>query len=432
MNPFDNPKFDPDNDPRDADRWGGSGRTRREREAEERATRQGARASEDDETDCDEALGLWDAGDDDYIIPPRGWLLGKIFCRRFLSSLIADGGVGKTAVRVVQLISLAIGWSLTGEHVFQRCRVLIVSLEDDKDELRRRVYAVMRHYGIQPEDVKGRLFLAAPKHLKLARMVEGSPDVGELDRILRDTIARHGIDLVPLDPFVKSHLLPENDNGAIDFVTTLLATIGIDLDCAIDTPHRTAKGIAATPGDANRGRGATSMKDAGRLVSTLTPMTPEEAKGFGLTEADRPSFVRMDSAKVNIAPPSREAKWFRIVSVPLGNATDLYPAGDHVQAVEPWDPPEVWEGISAILANSILDDLDKGLDNGSRYSTSPSAIDRAAWRVVVQHVPKTDKQARSVIKTWIDNGLLMIKDYHDPEARRDLKGVFVNPLKRPS
>lgn len=43
---------------------------------------------------------IWDAGDDDYDIPPRGWLLGNMFCRRFLSSLIADGGTGKTALRI--------------------------------------------------------------------------------------------------------------------------------------------------------------------------------------------------------------------------------------------------------------------------------------------------------------------------------------------
>jgi RecA-family ATPase len=74
-------------------------------------------------------LGEWDAGDDTELPSPRGWLLGNIFCRRFMSSLIADGGVGKTALRYAQLMSCAIGRSLTGEHVFQRCRVLIVSLE---------------------------------------------------------------------------------------------------------------------------------------------------------------------------------------------------------------------------------------------------------------------------------------------------------------
>ena len=63
-------------------------------------------------------LGIWNAGLDDYGFPPRGWLLGTIFCGRFLSSLIADGGVGKTAVRVLQLISLAIGHRLSANISF--------------------------------------------------------------------------------------------------------------------------------------------------------------------------------------------------------------------------------------------------------------------------------------------------------------------------
>ena len=100
---------------------------------------------------------------DDYEIPPRGWLLGTIFCRRFLSSLIADGGVGKTAVRVLQLISLATGQRLSGEHIFRCCRVLILSLEDDKNELRRRVYAVLRYHGIAPVDLDGWMFHPPPR-----------------------------------------------------------------------------------------------------------------------------------------------------------------------------------------------------------------------------------------------------------------------------
>ena len=88
-------------------------------------------------------LGEWDAGDDDEPIPPREWLLGTVFCRTFISSLLAEGGVGKTAVRIAQCLSLATGRPLTGERVFKRCRVLIVSLEDDRNELRRRVRAAM-------------------------------------------------------------------------------------------------------------------------------------------------------------------------------------------------------------------------------------------------------------------------------------------------
>ena len=32
-----------------------------------------------------DALGAWDAGLDLAPIPPRGWLLGTTFCRRFVS-----------------------------------------------------------------------------------------------------------------------------------------------------------------------------------------------------------------------------------------------------------------------------------------------------------------------------------------------------------
>ena len=97
-------------------------------------------------------LGEWDAGDDTELPPPRGWLLGNVFCRGFLSSLLADGGVGKTAVRYAQFLSLATGRALTGEHVFQRCRVLIVSLEDDDHELRRRILAARLHHNIEPQN----------------------------------------------------------------------------------------------------------------------------------------------------------------------------------------------------------------------------------------------------------------------------------------
>jgi hypothetical protein len=83
-------------------------------------------------------LFVLDAGDDTTKPPPREWLLGNVFARRFLSTLFGDGGVGKTAVRCAQYLSLALGRSLTGEHIFQRCRVLIVSLEDEEAEKQLR------------------------------------------------------------------------------------------------------------------------------------------------------------------------------------------------------------------------------------------------------------------------------------------------------
>ena len=229
-------------------------------------------------------------------------------------------------------------------------------------------------------------------------MVEGSPQVGVLEKMLRDAITTLKLDIVCLDPFVKTHGVNENDNNAIDFVCGLLAEIAIDLNCAMDVPHHTNKGLAAA-GDANKGRGATAAKDAARLVYTLTPMTPEEAKMLGLDEGDRRFLVRYDSAKVNIAPASIQAKWFRIVGMPLGNFTDTYPAGDNVQTVEPWIPPDTWAGTDHTLLNLILDDIDAGLPNGQRYSPVNAAEKRAAWGVVQKHCT-TRKKHSAALSSW--------------------------------
>jgi len=375
----------------------------------------------------------WDAGDDEGQIPPREWLLGHIFCRRFLSSLLADGGVGKTALRLVQLVSLASGRNLTGERVFQPCRVLFVSLEDDLVELQRRILAITKHHKISRKELKGRLFLWAPKGLRLAEMKDGTVTVGKLERDLRAMVDEHKIDVISLDPFVKSHGLQENDNNAVDYVCTLLTKLAIEKNCAIDALHHTRKG-SSMAGNADSGRGASAMKDAARLVYTLTQMTSEEAKQFSIPEDERRHYIRMDSGKVNIAPASTAAKWFKLVSVPLNNGTDLYPEGDEVQTVEPWSPPKIWDGLDTVMINRILDQIEEGLPNGSRYSSASSAgDDRAAWRVVKHYSPeKTEQQGREIIKTWLRNGTLYPESYDDPEQRKSRTGLRVDKDKRPT
>ena len=375
-------------------------------------------------------LEIWEAADDvGQDIPPRGWLLGNTFCRKFVSSLIADGGTGKTALRIAQALSLATGRPLAGEYVFEKGNVLLVSFEDDADELRRRVRAAMQHYRIGADDIRGRLFLTTPGRVA-GKLLElhprtGKTQTGTLVALLEAAIIKHKLDLVILDPFVKTHSVPENENSLMDEVIQILANLANEHDIAVDIPHHTGKGRAATPGDADRSRGATAVKDGARLVYTLTSMSKEEAAKLGV---DNPrGFTRVDSGKVNLVPQTAEA-WFRLVSVGIGNRTALYPSGDFIQVAEPWTPPLALDGITDDIECTILAAIDAGIDAGKNlYSLSNTAkAGTRAWEVVQEHLPgKTEGQCKEVVKAWLKAGRLESVDYVNTHTRQARKGLKI-------
>jgi hypothetical protein len=378
-------------------------------------------------------LRICDAGDIDVTkLPPRGWLLGVAFCRKFISGLVGEGGGGKTAVRYVQYMAGATGRKLTDEHVHHRFRTLIVCLEDDFDEVERRIGAVMLHHKVTPDDVRGWLHYCTPQGLKLLQSGQsGTRVVGELYAELRTAIETLAIDLVSIDPFVKSHGVEENDNNAIDEVCIMLAGIAAEFNCAVDLVSHARKG-GATPGDAERDRGASAKRDAGRLMRTITGISPEEAETYGLNDQERRALIRVDDAKINLTVKNASAMWFQLIGVALGNRTALYPSGDEVQTAVRWYPPDAFAGIGSAAWGAIIDDIDAGLSNGQRFSNAGHATDRAAWYVVVKHLPdRTEKQARSIVNTWVKNGVLLAVKYDDPVARKELSGLKANPAKRP-
>jgi hypothetical protein len=364
--------------------------------------------------------------------PPRPWLSGRYFCRKFVSGLVAPGDSRKTTLRLTQAIEIALGRSLLGYAIHQRCKVVIVSFEDDKDELHRRLEAICRHHKIKPSELKGWLTCRDLNNgIKLATLDDkGRPQVGPLDSMLRRAIARTGCGFLVLDPFVKLHALMENDNPQMDFVYGLLTNMAQNLNVAIDCPAHTHKGVILA-GDADARRGASAQRDAGRLDYTLIRMTESEAEQFGIHPNDRKDYVRLDKAKANMVR-AQKARWFRLVNIPLGNATKEYPEGDDVQAIEKWEPPETWQGAEPETLNAILDAFDRGMPDGRRYSDNRRAEDRAAWKVVQGHCPdKPESACQEMIKAWLKAGVLFRDDYDDPIRRDKQKGLFVDHKKRP-
>jgi hypothetical protein len=158
-------------------------------------------------------------------------------------------------------------------------------------------------------------------------------------------------------------------------------------------------------------------------------MSENEAQTFGISQEDRTSYIRVDHAKVNIIKKSTAAKWYRLVDVGLDNTkmNKLYPAGDHVQTVEPWTPPKAWAGLSDDDLDAILNKIHGGLGDGNFYSDANSAGERAAWKAVCDVAPtKTQAQGREIIRTWVKRDMLVRFEYQNPKTDKEVKGLRVS------
>jgi hypothetical protein len=278
-------------------------------------------------------------------IPPRNFLYGTHYIRKIPSAGFGAPGGGKSSKRLVEAIALASGRPLLGVKPVRRCKVWYWNGEDPEEELDRRIAAICLHYNIKPGDLEGYLFVNSGRDQKIviARQERTGAMIMEPFVLeMKEAIKRLSIDAVILDPFVSTHQVAENDNPAIDAVVKKFADIADATDCSIGLEHhiRKTNGNEATVDD---GRGASSLVGAARSIEVLNKMTKSEASKLGLDQPWR--HFSVDDGKANMSPLS-DRKWFKIVSVDLGNYTELYPKGDNVGVVTKWTPPEALEGVS--------------------------------------------------------------------------------------
>lgn len=366
-------------------------------------------------------------------VPPRGWLLGTVLCRDFVTVLAASGGTGKTTLMLTWALALATGRRLAYFYVHRRARVLVITAEDTRSELQRRLRACCIQHAIDAKDLHSWLFVKSLNGVGVTFATagaDGAMQETETATGIIDVITAKNIDAVMLDPFIKVSGAPENDNTATDFVCRLLSRIAEAGHVAVAVAHHYRKGPNPA-GNIDGARGARSLIDGARIALTLQSMTAEEAASMRIPESERLRLVRLDDGKLNLTPAG-EARWFRLVSVNIDNATGDYPRGDNMQAIEAWTPPDAFEGLSAELLNRVLDTIDAGMPEGQRFSPHNAAKDRAAWRVVQSHAPnKSEQHCRAIVKAWLQSGLLTVVEYKSATDRKPRKGLAVNASKRP-
>lgn len=358
-------------------------------------------------------------------IPVRAWLYGRHYIRQFVSTTFSPGGVGKSSLVLAEAMAMASGKPLLGiKPVEKRVRVAYWNGEDPFEETMRRAMALAVHYGLTPDDLEGWLFLGSGRDagITIAKSDASGALIIEpnVEKVVSE-IQRHQIDVVVIDPFVSSHKVAENDNGAIDTVAKEWGRIAGKTNTAVELVHHTRKtnGAEITVED---GRGAGSLLAAARSGRVLNPMSKDEAERAGV---DTPySFFRVEDGKANMSPRSPDgADWYRMIGVDLGNGGGLKPS-DNVGVVGLWKWPDPFDGVSAADLLAVQRAIDGGhwRENVQAKEWVGHAVAEA---LDLDLDDKTSREkVKGLLKTWLKSGALVIVEALD-EHRKSRKTVGV-------
>lgn len=366
-------------------------------------------------------------------IPPRPWLYGTQLLRGFVTVLVAPGGTGKSAYAMAVAAALATGRKLFGEHVFAQANACILNLEDPMEELDRRLAAILMRHQIDETDIRGRMFLHSgeDRPVTMAALSDDGFQVVHPDEdALIAEIKAHDIGLLVVDPFAESHTLEENSNPHMIKAAAAWRRVARATNCAILLVHHVRKGAVT---DIDSARGAKGLTDSARVGLLLSAMGDEDGEQLGIPPDQRWQYVRLDNAKANMAPRAGRARWFKLDQIELGNATHDYPHGDRVAAIVSWEPPNPLAAQMPADLNAALDRIAAGPEPGVLYSANRrGGSKRWAGKVLFDVLGFNDRQATTVLATWLRSGLLVEATFRDPDNRREATGVRVDESKRPT
>ena len=397
------------------------------------------------ETDPDTvASGLIQAVDafafDECDIPPRPWVIPGVMLAGYTHMLAAPGGSGKSLFTLQLAIMLATGEPWGDWKARKRKKTLLINVEDDLHEQRRRLSAARRV--MEPEQAKltGMIHLASdPDSIVVARAdpnkktVVATPIVGALRRY----IEANDIGVLVVDPFAETFEGDENSNSEVKWAMKIWRDeIAKVTGCVVYLVHHITKGSAGGAGNADVIRGGGAIVNSTRISATLMPMTVEEANAVGINPNDRHMYVRYDDAKANQSLKTSAARWFEKISVHLSNATPDAPA-DEVGALKPWNPPSGFEGVELDQINAALSAIEEGVIDresgevtGVKFTTrltgTGTSNDRWAGHPVMHAMGIDEAQAKRVLRSWSIQGLLTEAEYLDPTQRKKRLGVKVN------
>jgi len=359
-------------------------------------------------------------------IPARRWVYGHHYIRSYVSVVASAGGLGKSSMQMVEAVSIATGKALLGEAVHEQCKVWIVNLEDPLEEMQRRMAAVMQHYDIKADDIRGKIFLDAGRDLKMIfakQTRDGLEIIEEIVEYMIKVINDNGISVVFIDPWVAAMGgISENDNMAMNAAVGAVRAIADATDAAIVLTHhiRKTNGEEATIDSV---RGAGSLIGAARAARVLNRVSQEEAMKLGVSEEGSLGIFRVDDGKNNLSLPASKALYRRMESVLLAN-------GEFVGVATEFKLPDLFDGISAKHAMEVQKLVGAAEERGEPMRKNAQAktwVGQAVAVVLDLDMEKKHEKAKAkaVIAKWLETGVLREDTWKSGRDGREVPIIIV-------
>lgn len=251
----------------------------------------------------------------DYVLP--SFPVGKV------GILASPGGTGKSYYGLQAAFQVAAGRHCdfglggNGGRESDLHKVLYVSLEDEAEDIERRLGHIGAHWSKDPErklwlhDIADAGFVQA---IVLAGTGSTLVDTGgtktrHFEEIFDLATKTKGLRLIIVDTLRRAHRCNENDNGDMSIVLSHFEQLAKVSGASVLLLHHENKS-GASDDDEKMGqsaiRGASSIIDNARWAMRLKVMSKKEADGWGINFDDRRFWVKAMLEKSNYGPPQSD------------------------------------------------------------------------------------------------------------------------------
>lgn len=317
------------------------------------------------------------------VMHKRRSVAGGLGLRGEVTLIIGPGGIAKSTVVTLVCMAVAAGTEHAGPLGHPPLCVLMINGEDQRGEVTLRYQATLAHHRLSTQDV-GPLHIAGADDPDVAgiALTEVDRETGRA-RVnksgiarLRQLVVEIGAQLLVLDPLAAFVTAGVNENEVAAAVLVALKRVAAETDCAIVLVAHTKKGAAAMGDNAEATLGAVAWVNLSRGVRLVRKSDAKTLRDIGAMPGEDGDIREVIAVKANMGPTDAR-QFFKIVGVPMNNATAEYPEADWVGVAEVFTPRTPGSQFTAQALEAVLRTLAQGVGGGTTaYSASARAVGR--------------------------------------------------------